>query len=149
GNGSIVNFAGGGATAAFPGFSAYAASKAAVVRFTETIAEEMIDYHIRVNALAPGLVDTSLQDVVLAAGKRAGEQYRRVAAVRESGIGTRIEVPARLAVFLASDESRALTGKLISAPHDPWEDWDNTDLERIRGTSWYTLRRLDPFTVAP
>jgi NAD(P)-dependent dehydrogenase (short-subunit alcohol dehydrogenase family) len=68
GAGKIVNLSGGGATAPLPRLSAYAASKAAVVRFTETLAEELRGTHIDVNAIAPGALNTRLLDEVIAAG---------------------------------------------------------------------------------
>ena len=52
--GKIINLSGGGATNPLPGISAYAASKAAVVRFTETLALEVKEFGIDVNAVAPG-----------------------------------------------------------------------------------------------
>lgn len=149
-SGKIVNLSGGGATAPLPRFSAYAVSKAAVVRLTETLAEEVKPHGITVNAIAPGAIDTSLQDAVLAAGERAGDLYERMRAMRETGAGaTPIDVPAKLALFLASEESRDLTGKLISAPHDGWQSWDGERIEAINCSPWFTLRRLDPFTIKP
>jgi 3-oxoacyl-[acyl-carrier protein] reductase len=148
--GSIINFSGGGATSPLPRFSAYGVSKAAVVRLTETLAEELAGDNIRVNAIAPGAIDTKLQNDVLKAGARAGELYHRISALRESGTGgTPVSVPAELAVFLASDASAGLTGRLISAPHDPWRDWDGAKIAALTGTPWYTLRRIDPFTIRP
>src|SRR5579862_102194 len=52
-SGKIINLSGGGATAPRPHFSAYAASKAAVVRLTECLAEEVCEYNVQVNAIAP------------------------------------------------------------------------------------------------
>ena len=76
--GKIVNLSGGGATAPLPRFSAYAASKAAVVRFTETLAEETRGAGIDVNSIAPGPSNTRLLDEVLAAGpERTGETFYR------------------------------------------------------------------------
>jgi NAD(P)-dependent dehydrogenase (short-subunit alcohol dehydrogenase family) len=149
-SGSIINFSGGGATAPLPRFSAYGVSKAAVVRLSETLAEEVIADGIRVNAIAPGAIDTTLQDEVIKAGQRAGPLYKRIVALRESGAGgTPVEVPANLAVFLASDDSVGLTGRLISAPHDPWREWDSARIASLAASPWYTLRRLDPFTIGP
>lgn len=149
-SGSIINFSGGGATSPLPRFSAYGVSKAAVVRLTETIAREVADRGIRVNAIAPGAVDTTLQDDVIEAGDRAGDLYKRMLELRRTGAGaTSIDVPVDLAVFLASDASKGLTGRLISAPHDPWHEWDATRIRSIANSPWYTLRRLDPFTVSP
>lgn len=149
-SGRIVNLSGGGAASPLPRFSAYGVSKAGVVRLTETLAEEVKEHGITVNAIAPGAIDTSLQDEVLAAGEKAGDLYGRMKALRESGKGgTPIEVPVRLALFLASDASRGLTGRLVAAPHDGWEKWDDARIDSLDGTPWFTLRRLDPFTIGP
>ena len=66
--GKIVQLSGGGATNPLPRISAYAASKAAVVRFAETLALEVQDDGIDVNAIAPGALNTRMLDEVLAAG---------------------------------------------------------------------------------
>jgi len=148
GRGSIINMSGGGATAPLPNFTLYAVSKAAVVRLTDTLAAELAGTGVRVNAIAPGAVDTRLQDQVLAAGERAGEIFHRMRSMRDSGKGaTPVDVPARLAVFLASEASEGLTGRLISAPHDPWQSWDANRIQHIAASSWFTVRRLDPFTI--
>lgn len=149
GSGKVVLLAGGGATAPLPYLSAYAASKAAVVRLADTLAEEVRERGIQVNAIAPGLVDTTLQDDILAAGDRAGEEFAKAKAARETGAdAVAPELAAELAVFLASAASGALTGKLISAPHDPWRDW-GPGAEKLNASSMYTVRRLDPHTVEP
>jgi 3-oxoacyl-[acyl-carrier protein] reductase len=150
GRGKIINFSGGGATSPLRRFSAYGVSKAAVVRFTETLAEELKEFNIQVNAIAPGAVDTKLQDSVLAAGEKAGDLLQRIRRLRETGEGgTPREVPAELAVFLASGDSGNLTGRLISAPNDKWESWTDERLAEIMSKPWFTLRRLDSFTLRP
>jgi NAD(P)-dependent dehydrogenase (short-subunit alcohol dehydrogenase family) len=150
GRGKIINFSGGGATSPLCRFSAYGVSKAAVVRLTETLAEEVKEFNIQVNAIAPGAVDTKLQDSVLAAGGRAGDLLQRIRRLRETGEGgTPREVPAELAVFLASEASRNLTGRLISAPNDKWESWTDERIEQVMSLPWFTLRRMDPFTLRP
>lgn len=147
--GKIIFLAGGGATAPLPLLSAYASSKAAVVRLAETLAEEVKGYNVQVNAISPGLVDTRLQDEVLHAGERAGPLFARIRNAREKGTGAVSPViAAQLVVFLASDESGALTGKLIAAPHDSWRAWKN-NIGEINDSPWFTLRRLDPFTIKP
>ena len=147
GAGKIIILAGGGATSPLPLFSAYAASKAALVRLAETLAQELRDSNVQVNAIAPGLVDTQIQDEVLAAGSRAGAQYDRIREIRQTGEGAvSPDLAANLALFLASEASGALTGKLIAAPHDPWETWNGKE-EELNSTQMYTLRRLDPYTL--
>jgi 3-oxoacyl-[acyl-carrier protein] reductase len=114
------------------------------------MAEELRTTGVRVNAIAPGLVDTRLQDGILAAREAAGELFEQVQNLRARGEGAvDPSVPAALAVFLASDESVGLTGRLVSAPHDDWDGWDANRLATIMEMPWYTLRRLDPFTLQP
>jgi 3-oxoacyl-[acyl-carrier protein] reductase len=145
--GKIVNLSGGGSTGPRPNFSAYAASKAAVVRFTETLAQEVREFGIQVNAIAPGAVNTRMLTEVLEAGELAGGELE-AARQRECQGGTPPELPAALAVFLASSASGLLTGKLISAPHDSWASWGPEKIDELNASSWFTLRRLDEFTVA-
>ena len=147
--GKIILLGGGGATTPLPNFSSYAASKAGLARLADTLAEELKEFNIQVNVIAPGLVDTQLQDEVLAAGNRAGGVYEKIKAAREKGTGAvSPEVAADLAVFLASGASGSLTGKLIAAPYDPWKQWQG-QAEKLNSTPLYTIRRLDPFTIKP
>jgi len=141
--GKIINFSGGGATSPFPRFSAYAVSKAAVVGLTETIAEEVKEYNIDVNAIAPGAVNTRLLDQVLRAGEAAGKDFleKAIRQKREGGIPP--EKAAALAVFLASSKSDGLTGRLISAVWDDWEEMSNR-IPDIMSSDLYTLRRVIP-----
>jgi NAD(P)-dependent dehydrogenase (short-subunit alcohol dehydrogenase family) len=144
GHGKIINLSGGGATNPLPRLSAYAASKAAVVRLTETLAEELRDVHIDVNAVAPGALNTRLLDEVLEAGpEKVGETFfKKMRRQAEEG-GDGLEQGARLCVYLASDASDGITGKLISAQWDPWENLHERRAE-IATSDIYTLRRIVP-----
>jgi NAD(P)-dependent dehydrogenase (short-subunit alcohol dehydrogenase family) len=148
GRGRIINFAGGGATAPRPRFSAYATSKAAVVRMTETLAEELRGSGVTVNAISPGTVDTRLLDDVIAAGPDAGADYAVVERLRATGTGgVPAELAASLAVFLASEAASSLSGRLISAQYDDWKSWDDVQLSILADSPWLTLRRLDRHTL--
>ena len=141
GAGKIINLSGGGATSPRPFFSAYAASKTAIVRLTETLAEEVKQHNIQVNAIAPGVVTTRMTEQVLAAGSAAGEEtLARTRRQKETG-GVTPEAAAALAVFLASDESDGLTGRLISAVWDDWRSLASCP-EAVMATDLYTLRRI-------
>jgi NAD(P)-dependent dehydrogenase (short-subunit alcohol dehydrogenase family) len=144
GRGKIIVLSGGGATRGLPRFSAYAASKAAVVRFAETLAEEVAECGIDVNAIAPGSLNTRLLDEVLEAGPgRVGNDfYARSLRQKEDG-GTSLEIPAELIAFLASSASDGISGRLIAAV---WDDWRNLPRERERliGSDVFTLRRIVP-----
>jgi NAD(P)-dependent dehydrogenase (short-subunit alcohol dehydrogenase family) len=144
GYGKIVNFSGGGATSPRPRFSAYAASKAAIVRLTENLAQELEETGIWVNAIAPGAVNTRMLDEVLAAGPdKVGEVIYRDAVRQKASGGIPAERAAALCVMLLSAESDGLTGRLISAAWDAWESLPSLKNE-LSKSDIYTLRRIAP-----
>jgi NAD(P)-dependent dehydrogenase (short-subunit alcohol dehydrogenase family) len=143
GYGKIVQLSGGGATRPLPGLSAYAASKAAIVRFAETLAEELRGHRIDVNAIAPGALNTRMLEEILSAGpERVGRTYYQQALEQQRSGGIPLEQGAKLAVFLGSVASDGITGKLLSAVWDPWPELPLrlADLD----SDVYTLRRIVP-----
>ena len=144
GRGKIVILSGGGATNPLPNISAYAASKAAVVRLMETLAEELRAHRVDVNAIAPGALATRLVDEVLAAGpeKVGAAFFEKNKQWKEKG-ATPLELGADLAVYLASAESDGITGKLISAQWDPWRTL-HEHRDELAKSDIYCLRRIVP-----
>ncbi len=118
--GSIINISGGGATSPRPNYSAYATAKCGLVRFSETLAMEVEQYGIRVNCVAPGLLNTAM-------GSPEGDPPERA---------------AQLVTWLASDDSRPVTGRLISAK---WDPWDIPGFAAGMGDQEYRLRRTERF----
>lgn len=142
--GKIIQLSGGGATSPLPFISAYAASKAGIVRFMETLAEEMKSEGVDVNSIAPGALNTRLLNEVLEAGpEKVGKSFYERALKQKAEGGAPLERGAELAVFLASAASDGLTGKLISAVWDPWEYFPE-HLNDLQKTDIYTLRRILP-----
>ncbi len=135
--GKIIVLSGGGAAAARPNFSAYAASKAAAARFVETLADEVRDHNVQVNAMNPGGTYTSMTDEILRAGERAGwKEAEGAMEVRQTG-GIAPERQIQLALFLASEQSNHISGKLIHVN----DDWKKLQAENIH-QEIYTLRRV-------
>lgn len=135
--GKIIALSGGGSAAPRPNFSAYAASKTAVVRFIETLAEEVRDYNVQANCMAPGATYTHMMDEVIHAGVRAGDkEIEDAERVRLTG-GAPAEKQIQLALFLASERSNHISGKLINI-HD---DWRKLEQENMNPEA-YTLRRM-------
>ena len=129
--GKIIQLSGGGATKPLPNFSVYAASKAAIVRFSETLAEEVRGFRIDVNSIAPGALNTKMLQEVLDSGpEKVGRDFYENALKQKNNGGTPLKIGADLAVFLASSASDGISGKLISAPWDKWNDWPE-HLERM------------------
>ncbi len=141
--GKILIISGGGATKPLPFVSAYAASKAGLVRFGETLAEELRGEGIDVNMIAPGALNTRLLDEILEAGADAvGSEFYEAALRQQASGGTPLTRGADLCVFLASAAADGISGKLISAPWDPWERFADAR-SRLDGDV-YTLRRIVP-----
>ena len=140
--GKIINLSGAGATNAWSNMSAYCSSKAAVVRLTEVLAQELDGKGITVNALGPGSVHTSMWDRMTEQAAQAGADFIHQLGLRvTSGGGASIDECAELAVWLASSESGELTGRLISASTDDFRGLPPRIAEIMAGDA-YTLRRV-------
>ncbi|HEX4242321.1 MAG TPA: SDR family NAD(P)-dependent oxidoreductase [Steroidobacteraceae bacterium] len=144
GRGKIIQISGGGATRPLPMRAAYAASKAAVIRFMETLAEETRGDGIEVNAIAPGALNTRMLDDMLAAGPEGlGDAAYEALLEQKRGGGVPLAKGAELAVFLGSAASDGISGRLLSAVWDRWRDLPRHATELAR-TDVYTLRRITP-----
>jgi NAD(P)-dependent dehydrogenase (short-subunit alcohol dehydrogenase family) len=141
GKGKIIHFSGGGAAYGRPYFTAYSAAKAALVRLTESLADELQDNHIDVNAIAPGPVKSRMWEELRGAGAAAGRKATEELRQMDANGGVSPDRAADLAVFLASDRSNGLTGRLISAVHDKWCEIEQCIPDRIPPDAW-TLRRV-------
>ncbi len=142
----IVNYSGGGAATPFPHYSAYASSKAAVVRFTENLALELQNDGIDVNCIAPGFVVTRLHQQTLTAGMTtAGASFYEMTKKQIENGGIPPEKAADLNCFLLSELSDGITGKFISAPWDPWQT-EEFQKQMRDDKDAATLRRIDQKT---
>lgn len=135
-SGKIIVLAGGGSSSSRPYLIGHAAAKAAVVRFVESLAEEVQDHNIQINCLDPGSSYTSMTDEVLRAGHNAGvKETEEAQRIRVTG-GTSAERQIQMALFLASPQSNHINGKLLLATEEPKK------LEHMNMLpDLYTLRR--------
>jgi NAD(P)-dependent dehydrogenase (short-subunit alcohol dehydrogenase family) len=143
GRGKIINLSGGGATSPRPHFSAYASTKCALVRFSETLAQELAGTGVEVNCVSPGAMNTQMLQELLAAGPSgAVHEYKKVLEQREKG-GAPPAKAAELITFLASPAGDGITGKLISAV---WDDWANLPAHKqeLAESDIYSIRRIGP-----
>jgi 3-oxoacyl-[acyl-carrier protein] reductase len=119
GSGSIVNMASAAIDAPSPGLAGYGMAKAAVVQLTRVLAAEMGPHGVRVNAVAPGFVETAMTSRhFTAADGTVDEPHRRAvldAVARTTPLRTvgRPEDVAHAVLYLASDASRFVTGQIL------------------------------------
>jgi 3-oxoacyl-[acyl-carrier protein] reductase len=142
--GWIINISGGGATSPRPMFTAYAAAKTALVRFTETLALETAEDGIRVNAVAPGAFASGITRAVHTSAENAGAaEAARAQTLLDSDDTANAAKAARLVAYLTLGEGRDITGKLISAV---WDRWDclHRHPEVVAHKDVFTLRRILP-----
>ena len=122
GGGKIISMSSRAGKTGTATYAAYCASKFAVIGFTQSLALELAEHHIMVNAICPGLVDTERVDYIAAAMAPEGQsaiEYRadmvrdRAAAVPLGRLAVAADI-AKTAAFLASSESDYLTGQSIN-----------------------------------
>lgn len=138
----VICFSGGGATQARPYFSAYAVAKTGIVRLVETLAEEWKNNSVEINAVAPGRINTSMMDEIIAKGPALAGAQEYAGALKQKE-NRQDSLPSVLALirWLLSPQSNGITGKLISAQWDQWEKWSE-HLDELQTTDIYTLRRI-------
>ncbi len=141
--GRIVNISGGGATKPMPMYSSYCASKAALVRFTETIALELKKYNITVNAVAPGFIATDIHKSTLLNKTKENYEFYLETKKRISDGGDNPVETALLIEHLMKKNIK-ITGKLVSAIYDNWRSLKNNNDIR---DDFLTIRRLDEFLL--
>lgn len=137
-SGKIILLAGGGSADSRPNFTAYAAAKTATVRLAECLADEVRDHNVQVNCMAPGASYSHMTDEILNAGEeKAGrKEIEDAERVRVTG-GVSPEKQIQLALFLASEGSNHISGKLIHV-NDDWKRFESQNMK----PELYTLRRV-------
>ncbi len=138
--GRIINVASAAGTVSVPYLSAYVTSKAALIRFTETLAFEARPHGVSIFAMHPGAVRTPMNEELLAT---AGKQWLPwLEYIFQQGQDETTEPGASLVLFLASGKADILSGRLFMVPEDPAELVNRAD--EIRQKELYTLRLRHP-----
>lgn len=142
GQGRVINLIGGGATNPFPYGSGYGTSKAAVMRFTETLAAEVKAHGVKVFAMGPGLVRTALTEFQMES-EEGRRWLSRIVKLLEAGKDVPPTLAGELAVEIGSGRFDTLAGRAVSVGFD--HTAMETRADEIIEKDLYTLRlnRLD------
>jgi 3-oxoacyl-[acyl-carrier protein] reductase len=136
-SGKVIALTCRGSGHARPNFTAYAASKTALVRLVETVADEVLEHNVQVNCMSPGETYTNMTDEVLAAGDAAGwREIEDAERLRING-GTAPDKQIALALFLASERSNHLSGRFLHVN----DDWKRLEQEQTN-PELFKLRRV-------
>jgi len=140
--GRIINMASNAGAYRWPSLSAYAVSKAAVIKFTENLAVELRNEGITVFAVHPGIVRTGMAELALNAEVSPDSPAGKVAAWLRQEIVAGHDLPAervaQLVIQLTDGRGDALTGRYIDAHDDLTALLART--EEIQQADLYTLR---------
>ena len=135
----IIHFSGGGSTNPRPYFLPYSLSKTGLLRFIENFALENPD--IQINAIAPGRLPSRMQEQIRNSNLPNSQLDFRLANVIPDDIEIQKIKILELCDFLLSNHSKGISGKLISAQWDNWEEWPK-HLPELKESDLYTLRRI-------
>lgn len=105
--GCIINMCSVGGIETNPGYLAYGSSKAALIWVTKSISKELAPYNIRVNGIAPGLIDTEMGNYK--SEKELEKVFNRMSIKR---MGQPYEI-AKAALYIASDDAQYMTGHIM------------------------------------
>jgi NAD(P)-dependent dehydrogenase (short-subunit alcohol dehydrogenase family) len=106
---SVINVASVAAFVASPGLAYYSTAKAAMVNLTRTVAREWAGFGVRVNAIAPGWIETELNE----GARKDPSFYDTIRRAIPMGRWGRAEEVATVARFLASDAASFMTGSVV------------------------------------
>ncbi len=114
GGGSIIHNSSVGGVVGFPDMAAYGASKAGVAQLARSMANDLRAYGIRVNAVAPGAIDTQMPRKYLEKFDNREEIWKAMEQAHLSGRLGRPEEVIHLVLFLASDEASFMNGAVVA-----------------------------------
>lgn len=137
----IINLSGGGSTNTLKNYTSYSISKTSIVRLTENLSIELENTDI--NSISPGFIATNIHKKTLKLSpKIVGKKYYEITKDKIKNGGDDPNKTSELILFLLSKKSDNISGKLISAIWDPWENEDFQYLLK-NDIDIATLRRID------
>ena len=138
----IIFFSGGGVTSYRKNFGTYSISKLSLVKFVEIVSNEINNKNVRINAIAPGIIQSKMIDATMnnkkLVSKKEIKKIERDLKYSSDGLKKLFKVIN----FLNSNKGKQITGKLISSKWDNIETWNKKKIKKLINKDFYNLRRI-------
>lgn len=137
---SIILFSGGGVTSNRENFSSYTLSKISLVKLVEILSIEFRNKKIRINAIAPGIIQSKMTKNILNQSKK-NVKKAEISKIKKEIVNTQnsLRKVVNLITFLSSKNGKNISGKIISSRWDKYFKW-NTN--KVMQSEIFTLRRV-------
>tara|TARA_B100001121_G_C18578300_1_gene568393 strand:+ start:63 stop:905 length:843 start_codon:yes stop_codon:yes gene_type:complete len=139
----LAVFSGGGVTSLRKNFSSYSLSKIALVKLVEILSSEFQNKNLRINAIAPGIINSKMTRLILTKRKKLVSN-NEIKKIKKEIIFTdkSLNKVYELIMFLAQGKGKKITGKIISSRWDDFKNWNKTIIQNIAKNDIYKLRRI-------
>ena len=138
----IIFFSGGGVTSYRKNFGTYSISKLSLVKLIEIVSNEINNKNVRINAIAPGIIQSKMIDVTMDNKKLVSKKEIKKIERDIKYSNDALKKLFKVINFLSSNKGNQITGKLISSKWDNIETWDKKKINKLINEDFYNLRRI-------
>jgi 3-oxoacyl-[acyl-carrier protein] reductase len=138
----IIFFSGGGVTSYRKNFGTYSISKLSLVKLIEIASNEINNKNVRINAIAPGIIQSKMVDITINNRKLVSKKEIKKIERDIKYSNHALKKLFKVINFLRSNKGKQITGKLISSKWDNIENWDKNKIEKLIKSDLYSMRRV-------
>ena len=138
----IIFFSGGGVTSYRKNFGTYSISKLSLVKLIETVSNEINNKNVRINAIAPGIIQSKMVDITINNRKLVSKKEIKKIERDIKYSNHALKKLFKVINFLRSNKGKQITGKLISSKWDNIETWNKNKIKKLINKDLYNVRRI-------
>jgi short-subunit dehydrogenase len=138
----IIFFSGGGVTSYRKNFGTYSISKLSLVKLIETVSNEINNKNVRINAIAPGIIQSKMVDITINNRKLVSKKEIKKIERDIKYSNHALKKLFKVINFLSSNKGKQITGKLISSKWDNIETWNKNKIKKLINKDLYNVRRI-------
>jgi short-subunit dehydrogenase len=138
----IIFFSGGGVTSYRKNFGTYSISKLSLVKLIETVSNEINNKNVRINAIAPGIIQSKMIDITINNRKLVSKKEIKKIERDIKYSNDALKKLFKVINFLSSNKGKQITGKLISSKWDNIETWNKNKIKKLINKDLYNVRRI-------